>query len=135
MKQVVITNPVLNSPYDEPTQHFRFDDDGITDEIATEAASVSSYFIPIARPKKKGKQSTLFETEWTQDRIEENKLVNDIRQRVAQWRKGGYVGVTPTTSRLLQYWTDPDREKKLFFLPGRSPGDGHLYHRGRPQVR
>ena len=31
------------------------------------------------------------------------------------WREGGYVGVTPTTARLLAYWTDPDREKKLFF--------------------
>ena len=31
------------------------------------------------------------------------------------WRQGGYVGVTPTTARLLDYWTDPDREKKLFF--------------------
>ncbi len=31
------------------------------------------------------------------------------------WRKGGYVGVTPTTARLIAYWTDPNREKKLFF--------------------
>jgi hypothetical protein len=31
------------------------------------------------------------------------------------WRKGGFVGVTPTTARLIAYWTDPDREKKLFF--------------------
>jgi type III restriction enzyme len=46
---------------------------------------------------------------------EENKLVNDIRRRVAMWRKGGYVGVTPTTTRLIAYWTDPAREKKLFF--------------------
>ena len=36
-------------------------------------------------------------------------------QRVALWREGGYVGVTPTTRALLEYWTDPDREKKLFF--------------------
>ncbi len=39
----------------------------------------------------------------------------DIRRRVRLWREGGYVGVTPTTARLLAYWTDPDREKKLFF--------------------
>ena len=72
--------------------------------------------MPIARPKKKGAaQQALFDTEWTQDRIEENKLVNDIRRRVALWRKGGYVGVTPTTARLIAYWTDPNREKKLFF--------------------
>jgi len=32
MPQVVIENPVLNSPYLEPTQHFYFTDEGITDK-------------------------------------------------------------------------------------------------------
>lgn len=48
--------------------------------------------MPITKPKKKGAQQLPFDPEWTQDRIEENKLVNDIRRRVAMWRKGGYVG-------------------------------------------
>src|SRR5665811_1367736 len=113
MSQVVIENPIINSPFDEPTRHFRFSDEGITNEIV-DGRRTSSYFVPIAKPKKKGKQLQ-FDTEWTQDRIEENKLVNDIRRRVALWRKGGYVGVTPTTARLIAYWIDPNREKKLFF--------------------
>jgi adenine-specific DNA-methyltransferase len=33
MTQVVIENPVLNSPFQEPKRHFRFTEDGITDEI------------------------------------------------------------------------------------------------------
>ena len=33
VKQVVIENPVINSPFAEPVRHFKFDDDGITDEI------------------------------------------------------------------------------------------------------
>src|SRR5450756_74864 len=116
MSQVVIENPVINPPFDEPTRHFRFTDDGITNEV-DDGRRISSYFVPIAQPKKKkgAVQAALFDTEWTQDRIEENKLVNDIRRRVALWRKGGYVGVTPTTARLIAYWTDPNREKKLFF--------------------
>jgi type III restriction enzyme len=116
MSQVVIENPIINSPYDEPTRHFRFTDEGITDQI-DEGRRISSYFVPIARPKKKkaAEKQLMFDTEWTQDRIEENKLVNDIRQRVALWRNGGYVGVTPTTARLISYWTDSNREKKLFF--------------------
>ena len=114
MSQVVIENPIINSPFDEPTRHFRFTDEGITNEIV-DGRRTSSYFVPIAKPKKKGASSFSFDTEWTQDRIEENKLVNDIRRRVALWRKGGYVGVTPTTARLIAYWTDPNREKKLFF--------------------
>ena len=33
MKQVTIENPVINSPFREPTRHCQFDDGGITDEI------------------------------------------------------------------------------------------------------
>jgi hypothetical protein len=33
MKQVIIENPVINSPFEEPKRHFRFADDGITNEI------------------------------------------------------------------------------------------------------
>ncbi|MCL4486647.1 MAG: DEAD/DEAH box helicase family protein, partial [Chloroflexi bacterium] len=114
MSQVVIENPIINSPFAEPTRHFRFSDEGITNDIV-DGRRTSSYFVPIAKPKKKGSAQLPFDTEWTQDRIEENRLVNDIRRRVALWRQGGYVGVTPTTARLLAYWTDPTREKRLFF--------------------
>lgn len=114
MQQVVIENPIINSPFDEPTCHFRFTDEGITDEVVAGRRS-SSYFVPIARPKKTGAKQLRFDTEWTQDRIKETKLVNDIRRRVVLWREGGHIGVTPTTARLIGYWTDPNREKKLFF--------------------
>ncbi len=119
MRQVVIENPVLNSPYWEPTRHWRFGDEGITDEIV-DGRRVSSYFMPIARPRSKGrvdKDQLTFQTEWTQDRLEENKVINQIRGHVAQWRAAGYPAgtVTPTTRRLLEYWTNPARENKLFF--------------------
>ena len=114
MSQVVIENPIINSPFDEPTRHFEFSDEGITDEII-DGRRTSSYFVPIASPKKRGSKQLSFDTEWTRDRIEENNFVNNIRHRVALWRKGGYGGVTPTTAQLLAYWTDPNREKKLFF--------------------
>ncbi len=116
MKQVVIENPVINSPYDEPTRHFKFTEEGITDEIIEGVRRPSAYFIPIARPRSRGRQAQLrFDTEWTEDRLKENDEINRIRERVALWRKGGYVGVTKTTARLLEYWNDPEREKKLFF--------------------
>jgi type III restriction enzyme len=113
MKQVVIENPVINSPFEPPKRHFKFTDEGITNEIV-ETRRISSYFIPIAKPKKKGKQLTL-DTEWTQDRIEENKFVNEVRAKVDKWREGGHVGVTKTTALLLDYWINPHRDKKLFF--------------------
>jgi len=109
----VIADPVINSPFEEPTRHFKFDDDGITNEIVEERRQ-SSYFMPIPAAKKKGKQLS-FETEWTQDRVEENKFINRIRVRVAMWRQGGYADITRTTRRLLEHWTNPERERRLFF--------------------
>lgn len=114
MNQVVIENPVLNSPYRAPQKHFRFTDDGITNDVI-EARRRSAYFIPIAQPRNKSRQQMVFDTEWTRDRLEENRLVNRIRERIAIWRQGGYAGVTSTTRRLLAYWTNPDRERKFFF--------------------
>jgi type III restriction enzyme len=93
---VAIDNPILNSPLDEPRRHYRFDDDGITDEIA-ECRRPSSYFIPIAAPRKKGKQLT-FKTQWTQDRAKENDDINFIRSRVALWRERGFAEDTVSPS-------------------------------------
>ena len=53
---VVIENPVLNSPFDPPQRHFHFADDGITAEVV-EGRRTSSYFTPIAAPKKEEGQA------------------------------------------------------------------------------
>jgi type III restriction enzyme len=114
MDDTVITNPIINSPFIEPQRHFQFDDSGITNEIAQERRS-SSYFIPIARPKKKTKDAQATFSDWTADRIEENRAVNLIRRRVKLWREGGYPDVTRTTARLLAHWRNTDRHRRLFF--------------------
>ncbi|MCL4498722.1 MAG: DEAD/DEAH box helicase family protein, partial [Chloroflexi bacterium] len=93
--------------------HFRFDEEGITNDVVQERR-ISSYFIPVAQPKKKGKQLVL-DTEWTAERIKPNDEINRIRARVAVWRQGGYPGITKMSSRLLEYWQREDRERKLFF--------------------
>ena len=114
MKQVVIENPVINSPFEEPKRYFKFSDEGITDEII-ESRRISSYFVPIPQPRKKNSKQLSFDSEWTADRLEENKFINHVRERVDIWRQGKYQGVTNITRRLLDYWTDPQREHKLFF--------------------
>src|ERR1700675_618606 len=56
-----------------------------------------------------------FDTQWTQDRAKENDEINFIRNRVALWRSRGYPDITPVTRNLLDYWTRPDRERRVFF--------------------
>lgn len=108
----LIENPVINSPFEEPKRHFRFDDHGITDEIVI-GRRRSAYFIPIAKPKLKGVQKTL--DLGVQHRAEENQRINHLRERVAHWRQAGRPYTTTTTRRLLEYWTRPNRERRLFF--------------------
>lgn len=111
---VLIENPIINSPFKEPQRQFAFDDNGITNQVI-EGRRLSSYFIPIAASKKSKTGQQMFDTEWTRDRIEENRFINSVRGRVRAWRDGGYLGVTPVTLQLLKYWNEPERERKLFF--------------------
>jgi type III restriction enzyme len=97
MSPDIISNPIINSPFEEPQQHFRYSEEGMTNEIVSDRW-----------------RSEYFES-WTEDRIEENKFINQVPERVELWRKGGNIWSTSTTRQLLNYWTNPQREKKLFF--------------------
>jgi type III restriction enzyme len=110
----VISNPIITSPYRVPARHFAFDNDGITDRIV-EGRRESSYFVPVPRPRKRGVHQQLEFAELTADQIEKNQFVNDIRGRVARWRELGRPDVTPVTRRLLEYWTDSERDNPMLF--------------------
>jgi len=115
MPQVMIENPILNSPFAEPVRHFRFSDEGITSEVA-EGRRASSYFVPVPKPRSRGKSQLAFETEWTQERVKDNKFINQVRERVARWRMGDYANsVTRTTADLLKHWQNTERARRLFF--------------------
>ena len=117
-KSVVIENPVINSPFAEPERHFKFDENGITNEII-QSRRQSEYFIPVPRPKglrANPDQGVIdFGDDWLKNDIEPNKFINEVREKVITWRKGGYRGITPITRQLLGHWNNPDRENKLFF--------------------
>ncbi|CAN5302597.1 DEAD/DEAH box helicase family protein [soil metagenome] len=108
----VIDDPILNRPFEEPARHFRFDEDGITSQVV-ETRRPSSYFVPIPASRKRAGQASF--DEYTKDRAEENHFVNQVRGRVRRWRELGCPGVTATTRWLLDYWSDPGRERPLFF--------------------
>ena len=108
-----IENPVINSPYKEPRRLFVFDNEGITNEIA-KGLRPSTFFIPIAPPKRKEAQLQI-EGLMTADRMRLNELIKRTRGEVTLWRRGGYVGISPTTRQQLDYWLYPIRERRLFF--------------------
>jgi type III restriction enzyme len=42
-------------------------------------------------------------------------LVNEIRERVKEWREGGYVGITGVTKKLLEHWNKEARQRPFFW--------------------
>lgn len=107
-----IDNPILNSPYQEPTRHFRFDHDNQITDVIDAGRRGSSDFLPIAAPKKKAAPS-LFDA--LEEKREESGHVNRIRGLVKRWREMGRPDITPVSRALLEHWDDPDRSRRLFF--------------------
>jgi type III restriction enzyme len=76
----------------------------------------SAYFMPIpASRRRAGAQQELEFAEWTQDRVEETRFVNEIRQELDKWRFAHWPGTTATTRSRLEDWTDQERSTHLYF--------------------
>ncbi|MFF4122685.1 BPTD_3080 family restriction endonuclease [Microbispora rosea] len=116
MTDRVIENPIINSPYLPPSRYFEFDSHGVPGEIK-EGRRPSSFFIPVPKAQKGNAQVELDlpELGLTGDQIEQNHFVNAIRRKVDGWRLRGYPDVTPTSRRLLEYWSDPARDNRILF--------------------
>ena len=62
MSQVVIENPIINSPFDEPTRHFRFNDGGLRHEsIGSEATARDRGSQPVAQTSGDRQQQIISE--------------------------------------------------------------------------
>lgn len=109
-------NPIINSPYIEPTRHFKADERGISDEVL-EFRRPSSFYMPVPRTRKKDRQleMNLAEGAYSEEMQQENEFVNKVRAKIKDWRESGYTGITKTSRDLLHYWQDDNRENKLFF--------------------
>jgi type III restriction enzyme len=112
-----LDNPILNSPYEPPGQHFEIGRQGPTGRV-WEGRRPSESFIPVPPTRKgrgRGAEQQLLDFEATGERREQNTLINDIRGHVELWRARGYPGVTPISRKLLQHWADPGREDRMLF--------------------
>lgn len=119
MPPVVIDNPILNSPFVEPTRHWVLDENGIPTGFPAEGRRRSEFVVPVPPPKHKLKAQGSLDLEDNFGQRKPNDYINEIRAKVAAWRSLGSAGlratVTPVTARLLQHWRDPARQKRLFF--------------------
>ena len=106
--------PILNSPYEYPSQHWELDDGGQPTNRILDRRRQVSFITPIPKPKKgKGAQQALdFDEEahrvsTESQQYELAQTINSVRNGVDRWRAlsdPGQWGVTPETARLLQHW-------------------------------
>ncbi len=101
---MLLDNPIINSPFEEPTRYWAYE---AGQPVLKEGRRPAGYYM---RLRTQPQQPSMFEEEFVA-----LALVNDIRERVKKWREQGYPGATPITRRLLNHWSAPERERKLFF--------------------
>ena len=113
MADALIENPILNSPFNEPVRHFKFADEGITNEIV-DGPPQQLLLHPDRPPEEEGKAARLrHRMDAGPDRGKQERQPHP--PRVGMWRDGGHVGVTPTTAAPPGILDRPERERKLFF--------------------
>jgi type III restriction enzyme len=106
MSSATIDRLIINSPYTEPSRHWRYERETRTFSLA-EGRRPAGYVVA-------SESSRAFDDPGI---FVEIPLVNQIRPRVEAWREAGYPGVSSITRRLLEHWTDPEEyEARRFFF-------------------
>lgn len=104
MARTTIDRLIINSPYEEPAHHWRYDRATRTFDLV-KGRRPAGYVVATPGSKAFDDPGIFVEIP----------LVNQIRPRVKAWRAAGYPGVTSITKRLLEHWRDPERNQRLFF--------------------
>ncbi len=106
MAQTTIDRLIINSPFDEPQRHWRYDRETRTFDLV-DGRRPAGYVVASGESRAFDDPGIFVEIP----------LVNQIRPRVAAWREAGYPGVTSITKRLLDHWRDPEEfEARRFFF-------------------
>jgi len=106
MPSATIDRLIVNSPYEEPARHWRYD-------RATRLFHLDEGRRPAGYVVASG-GAAAFDDPGV---FREIPLVNRIRERVKAWRESGHPGVTGITKRLLEHWNNPDEfESRRFFF-------------------
>jgi type III restriction enzyme len=106
MARTTIDRLIINSPYEEPKKHWRYDRETRTFELF-EGRRPAGYVVATPGSKSFDDPGIFVEIP----------LVNQIRPRVKAWREAGYPGITSITRRLLAHWHDPEEfDRRRFFF-------------------
>ncbi len=102
-----VPQPIINSPFEEPQEHWHIIEGEAPEKKPGRRPAMYFYRDPKVSPETYGGDGV--------GTAIELKLVNRIRTQVKAWGEQGYPGATRTTLELLQWWRRDGREKRLFF--------------------
>ena len=106
MERKTIDRLIINSPYEEPAEHWNYVRERRTFS-QVKGRRPAGYVIA-------SEDSRSFDEP---GHFVEIPLVNRIRPRVRAWREAGYPGVSGMTKRLLEHWTNPEEfDSRRFFF-------------------
>lgn len=92
---VIDGNPIINYPFQEPTQHWDFG--GLLPKVV-QGRRLSGYLAPSPDGQLRITDAVIPLT-----------LVNTLREKTRAWREENYPGATVTTKRLFEHWFNDDR--------------------------
>ena len=115
MQNRFFEQPILNSPYEYPTQYWELDADGQPTHRIIDGRRSADFITPIPKPRrrKESARQARLELGNSSGLSDEDQLydvsasVNEIRGLVDGWRRlpsPNTWEVTPETARLLQHW-------------------------------
>lgn len=107
MSSETIAQLIINSPYDEPGQHYKYDPSARMFSLA-EGRRPAGYVVATPGSRRFDDPGIFVPIP----------LVEQIRPRVKAWRERGYPGTTGITRHLLEHWHDlqsRDTDRRFFF--------------------
>ena len=122
MTEKFFTEPILNSPYEEPRCHWELNSEGQPTQKIINGRREADFTVAAVpapqkskgKPKQESEQQDLgfFQDDVTQSisadgrKYELAQIINSLRNEVSKWRSSGYAGgkITPETGRLLTHW-------------------------------
>jgi len=107
MPDYEVPEPILNSPYEEPSAHWHIEEDKVPEKRPGRREAGYWY-----RDPKAPAAGTEHEARGVWQPLER---VNLIRDGIKKWRAANYKGASRTTIDLLNYWQREGRQHRLFF--------------------
>jgi len=115
MENRFFEKPILNSPYNYPSQYWELDESGQPTQQVIQSRRRAEFITPIPKPRKRkgaGEQAQLLFDEGEglsteAQQYDHTAIINGVRQQVDKWRslpESRDWKVTPETARLLQHW-------------------------------